>query len=306
MSDDESNANNSKSNKSDNKNINVQSTDQEIHPIQIRLPQFWPNSVNTWFIQVEAQFSISRITNDLSKYNYLISALPLDVAESITDILENPPDADLYSNLKKILISRHSLSIERRIKRIISDEEMGDSKPSDFYRKLKSLAGTSGTIGDDLIKKLWFARLPHLVNVALIPLTDKSIDSILEAADKIWEAVQSSSEKISVVDKTSQQCSSSNSANSRLSKIEKELSEIKDMFNKFNFRSRSQSRNRDRSSSRDRSNSRSRKYNANYTGNNRLCYYHFKFGNRAKKCAPNCIKNGNQSQVSNSSNASSN
>lgn len=306
MSDDESIGKNSKSNISDNKNVNTQSTYHELHPIQLRLPQFWPNSVNTWFIQVEAQFSISRITNDQSKYNYLISALPLEVAESVTDILENPPETDLYSNLKKILISRHSLSIERRIKRIISDEEMGDSKPSDFYRKLKSLAGTSGTIGDDLIKKLWLGRLPHLVNVALIPLTDKSIDSILEAADQIWEAVHSSSEKISVVDQTSQQALSTNSSNSRLSKIERELSEIKEMFNRVNFRSRSQSNTRDRSFSRSRSNSRSRKYNANFTGNNRLCYYHFKFGNRAKKCAPNCIKYGKQFQVSNSSNVPSN
>lgn len=126
---------------------------REVSHINIKLPSFWPNSPSTWFIQAEAQFSLGRIKKDSNRYNYVVAALPQDVAESIVDILEAPPLTEKYEYLKKVLIERHSLSMERRIKKIITDEEMGDKKPSEFYRKLKQLAGSSGTVGVELIKK---------------------------------------------------------------------------------------------------------------------------------------------------------
>lgn len=166
----------------------------EVHGVSLKLPPFWPGSISTWFIQVESQFKIYRIVNESTKYNYLVAALPQDIAESLTDILDEPSADTPYSSLKEAIISRNSLSIERRIKKIISDEEIGDRKPSEFYRRLKQLAGSSGTVGDELIKKLWLARLPNLINISLIPFASESIDKILDTADKIWDAMQSTTE----------------------------------------------------------------------------------------------------------------
>lgn len=79
---------------------------KEINKISIKLPVFWSNSPSTWFVQAEAQFALAQITSDLTRYNYIISSLPQDIAESVTDILENPPTKNLYNNLKNNLISR--------------------------------------------------------------------------------------------------------------------------------------------------------------------------------------------------------
>lgn len=263
----------------------------EAYPVSLKLPQFWPNAVTTWFLQVESQFSINRITNEVTKYNYLVSSLPQDVAESVADVLQKPPQTNLYGNLKDTLIKRHSLSIESRIKRVISDEEIGDSKPSEFYRRLKHLAGTSGTIGEDLVKKLWLSRLPHLISVALIPLQDKDTEFISETADKIWDAMQTSTNKISVVDCDKSSIASKDDISkykAELSNIKSEISELKEMMKDLSFRETNSrqpffNRTRSRSRSRDRSRSRSR-----YNKNGKYCWYHYRFGNKATKCEANC------------------
>lgn len=144
----------------------------DINALLVKLPVFWSSNPLTWFIQAEAQFSLGKITSDVSKYNYVVATLPQDIAESVSDILKSPPNADLYTNLKKVLIERYSLSLESRIQKLVSGEEIGDEKPSEFFRTLQRLAGHCGTVGNDLLKKLWMSRLPQIISVALIPQND--------------------------------------------------------------------------------------------------------------------------------------
>ncbi|XP_055388154.1 uncharacterized protein LOC129616524 [Condylostylus longicornis] len=104
----------------------------------------------------------------LVKENPDFKTLPQDVAESIMDVLEDPPGNNLYNNLKEVLTSRHSISLERRIKKLISDEEKGDRRPSEFFHHLKQLAGSVAMPGEEFIKELWLSRLPHVINIDLI------------------------------------------------------------------------------------------------------------------------------------------
>lgn len=283
------------------KNDEVANTQsRELNPIHVRLPPFWPNNLNTWFIQVESNFSISRISQDISKYNYLIAALPQDVAESLSDFLEKPPTENLYNKLKEVIISRHSLSIEKRIRRLVSDEEIGDKKPSEFYRRMKTLAGTSGTVGEELVKKLWLGRLPNVVKIALIPQVDDDLDQYLDTADKVWEAMQSSG-NISTMDNYPYQNIRNNGQghnDDRFNRLENEISELKNMISRMGSSNNRNSRSRDRGNnfSRNRSNSRGRKFDVNGS----LCWYHFKFADKAQKCSATCkwksTKDSNTSQ----------
>lgn len=94
----------------------------DVYSISVKLPQFWSNSPSTWFIQAESQFSISRVSSEVSKYHYVVAALPQDIIESIIDFIQNPPLKDIYLEIKKLLIDRHSLSVEKRIEKLISSE----------------------------------------------------------------------------------------------------------------------------------------------------------------------------------------
>lgn len=275
--------------------------------VSIRLPQFWSNSPATWFIQAEAQFELGKITSDGSKYNYVIASLPQDIAESITDLLEKPPLANKYRELKTTLIERHSLSIELRLKKLISDEHMGDKKPSDFYRYLRQLAGSSGTVGDELIIKLWLSRLPHLINIALIPQKHESSEKILKIADQIWEAMQASN--VSSVNSINQSNSfnsvkqvSQNIDDNRFEKLEREINSLKSMISNLNTNN-----NRSRSKSRSFSNDFRQRSNSykRFNSKERLCWYHFKYGNDAQKCIKPCA-HSKHSAPSTSSNSKSN
>lgn len=259
----------------------------ELNAVSVRLPPFWAHSPCVWFIQAEAQFALGRISSEYSKYNYVVASLPQDVAESIADFLQDSFDDPSYSKLKEVLISRHSLSVERSLQKILSDESMGDRSPSEFYRALKRLAGSSNTLGDDLIKKIWLQRLPHLVNISLISHKEtEDIAKILSLADQIWEAMASSN--VSTVSKchvTSNDNDNNSKSDETIKKLETEISELKQLvYNMNQNRSRSHSRNRSNVFRR-RSTSRN-KFNKNHS----LCWYHFKFGNKATKCTSPCSK----------------
>lgn len=269
--------------------------DGQLFAMQIKLPPFWTSSPETWFIQAEAQFNIGRIQKDSSKFYYVIASLPQDVADSIHDILQNPPEINQYDAIKKILIERHSLSIEKRIKKLISDEQLGDRKPSEFYRYLKQLAGSEGTVGDELVRKIWVSRLPHLVNVALIPNETLPIEKILSIADQVFDAMQISS--ISSVTRTavpsrsvrlsspSQVMEPSDAQSNRFDRIETQIAELSRVVASMSHnRSRSHYRNFRRQDSRSRSRGRS-------PSRSRHCWYHRRFGANATKCVSPCQYN---------------
>lgn len=292
----------------------------EVEPLQIKLPPFWAASPSTWFLQVEAQFVVSRIKKEWSKYNLVVASLPQDIANSILDILQNPPEADQYTELKRILIERHSFSIEKRIRMLISDHEIGDRKPSEFYRFLKNIAGTSDTVSDDLIRKIWQSRLPNLINIALIPHTEEGLEKVLHLADNLFEAMQPSissignprvsnnegsnnasvrsssnnSNDIGVNSFTSGVRSSSSLSDDRYDALRGQISELRmmvaEMVNRNSRTPHSRTPHRtSRYRSRSRSHSRGRQVADTAS---RLCWYHYRFGDRATKCVSPCARSG--------------
>lgn len=179
---------------------------------------------------------------------------------------------------------------------------MGDKKPSEFYRYLKNLAGVSNAVSNDLIRNLWQTRLPKLINIALIPQKDLAIENVLLCADQVWEALQES--HISAISDPStnvQSVHAPTNATSSYSNLEKEVNELKDLFKKMNSshnprESRPRSRSRD---GRNRSQSGNRK---SFNKLGKLCWYHFKFADRASKCIKPCQWNNSAAHSAQSKN----
>jgi hypothetical protein len=87
---------------------------------------FWAQRAAMWFAQAEAQFSLAGISNERTKFNYVISQLDQRYAAEVEDMITSPPHQDPYSKLRTLL-KRLSLSREQRAHRIITLEEMGAS-----------------------------------------------------------------------------------------------------------------------------------------------------------------------------------
>jgi hypothetical protein len=111
----------------------------EISRVAVRLPPFWAERPAVWFAQAQAQFSLAGITNERTKFNYVISQLDQRYAAEVEDIITSPPQQDPYSKLRSELLKRLSLSRGQHAHRILTLEEMGDRKPSQFLRHLRSL-----------------------------------------------------------------------------------------------------------------------------------------------------------------------
>ena len=66
--------------------------------ISVKLPTFWTNSPEVWFIQAEAQFENKTITASRTKLMHCVAALSQDVACSLLDLVRAPP-IDSYEAL---------------------------------------------------------------------------------------------------------------------------------------------------------------------------------------------------------------
>lgn len=140
-------------------------TTQNVEAISMKLPPFWTEYPAAWFLTIESQFNTRYITVEKTKYDYVLQVLPMEVAASVFDIITTTTPSDTpYTDLKNVLISRNSISESKRIEQLLSSEEMGDKTPSQFYLRLKTLAGQSQLVNEHLIKELWFRRLPSLVS----------------------------------------------------------------------------------------------------------------------------------------------
>ncbi|CAB0031175.1 unnamed protein product [Trichogramma brassicae] len=137
----------------------------QVHRVAVRLSPFWPDKPAVWFAQAEAQFAL---------------------AAEVEDIISNPPARLPYTNLRQSLINRLSVSEEQRVRQLISEEELGDRKPSQFLRHLRSLASTT-IIHDNLLRQLWMQRLPSHVRAILASHPELALDKLADLADKISE-----------------------------------------------------------------------------------------------------------------------
>ncbi|GFO17019.1 hypothetical protein PoB_004352400 [Plakobranchus ocellatus] len=85
-----------------------------INAVFIKLHEFWTTSPEVWFARVKAQFGTKNITQDQTRYDYVISALGVRTAEEVEDVLVNPPYTDRYATLKNALIKAFGKSQAQR------------------------------------------------------------------------------------------------------------------------------------------------------------------------------------------------
>lgn len=248
-------------------------TATEIAKVGVRLPPFWPEEPEIWFAQVEAQFTNSSITSDLTKFNYVIGHLEPQFAREVKDIIINPPQTDRYLKLKTELVKRLSASQARKVKQLLTHEELGDRKPSQFLRHLQSLAGP--TVPDDFIQTLWTNRLPGPIQTVLAAQPTASLEVLADLADRIQDIAPS----------TPQVAAASQSTPSSLDAIMGEVAELRRQVERLTTGGPRQSRSRTRGSQRSRS--PSTRSDSNYRKFPE-CWYHFTFGGRARRCIKPC------------------
>ncbi|XP_047543180.1 uncharacterized protein LOC125075510 [Vanessa atalanta] len=249
----------------------VENAASEICKVGVRVPPFWPDEPDIWFAQLEGQFMIAGITNDATKFFYVVSQLDRQYAREVKDIITNPPARDKYEKLKSELIRRLSASNEKKVQQLLMHEELGDRRPSQFHRHLQGLAGQEVT--DEFLRTIWTSRLPANIQSILAAQPHASLDTLADLADRIHDIVPTPTQHVAAT--------SSTNPGSSIESLAREVAELRRQLQSLTTRDRRpRSLSRTRSRPRSRSNSRYRKFP--------LCWYHSKFGSGAKKCVRPC------------------
>ena len=153
--------------------------------VSLKLPTFWARRPNIWFAQAEAQFDIHKITEEKTKYSYLVAALDEDSAIQVGDFLDNPPADERYTQLKDRLTQKLVLSEQERADKILQLGQLGDRKPSQLMTEVLALCGTDH--GLCFIAKQAFLRaLPPEVRLAMDGVDFTDPHEAAKKADSLW------------------------------------------------------------------------------------------------------------------------
>ena len=157
--------------------------------VAIKLPEFWEQQAAVWFAQTEAQFALRRITEDDTKYYYVVSALGNATACRVAHLLGNPPEDDKYETLKCVLLETFGQTESERARQLLSLPGLGDAKPSELMdRMLALLPGNHKPCF--IFKEIFLQQLPWQVRSALANSNITDYRALAREADKCFSATQ--------------------------------------------------------------------------------------------------------------------
>jgi len=283
------------SEKTDAGQNNINENKNFINHVAFKSPQpLFAQNPSIWFKILEHQFNVSNIKVESTKYSHAVGALDSRLHNQFAElILKNNGDKP-YTVFKEEVIRVLGESEKVKLNNMLHKLSLGDKKPSQLLSEFRLNAGNEFT--EKTIQQLWMQRLPQQVQMILTPFENVvSLAILSERADNLVETmsqsqictVDSASSSLSATSKLFTKDSESHSLQNsshfeRL--IIEQISDLKSQINKLN-NSNPRSRQRSRSNSRNPNRSYSKeRLDPKYE----ICWYHYKFNNKALKCIPGC------------------
>ena len=179
----------------DSDNVRVQAEPSSLdllNTVSVKVPAFWPDSVETWFVQVEAQFALKGVTASLTKFYYCVSSFNQETANQVLDLIKSPPSSEPYEALKNRLLKLFALDDYQRYKAISNLPLSGDMKPSKLMSSMLALLPVDHK-PCFFLHGSFLKRLPTDVRAHLLRDDFSDPISLALKADKIYKSRVSSS-----------------------------------------------------------------------------------------------------------------
>ncbi|GFU54985.1 uncharacterized protein NPIL_505081 [Nephila pilipes] len=94
---------------------NETSNNNQITHVAVKPSPFWKHKSALWFVRLETQFDLAKISLNTTNFNYVLSAVDSDILDSVSDLVLKPPENGRYEVLKKRSIEVHSESEASKI-----------------------------------------------------------------------------------------------------------------------------------------------------------------------------------------------
>jgi hypothetical protein len=119
------------------------------------------------------------VTSEKRKFKYVISQLEYKHSTDVENIIISPAADKNYTTPKTELVCRLSSSRDQRVCQLLTHEEIGESKPSQFLRHLILL---TTFLSDDFLRSIWSSRLPPHIQTIQAGQAVGNLDAALHLA----------------------------------------------------------------------------------------------------------------------------
>ena len=233
----------------------VTPTTQFVAKLAYKLPDFWIDDPDLWFLHAESAFRNSQVTQSQTKFDHVIQKLPQNIMVSVQGLIMNKAlSSTPYEDLKAKLVSSYTLSRWQRINKLIHHPALGDRRPTALMDAMLALLPDDEVPGS-LFLGLFLERLPVEMRDHLVANEFKTPSEMALHADKLWDARRT---------------------------------QTSDPLLAAAATSPSHARARERGST-----SPSRRTQTPGPSTPGECYFHKRFGSSANSCRPPCIFPGN-------------
>ena len=268
----------------------VEELSNNLAAMKTYIPTFWPDNAEAWFIGAETQFDLAGITREKTKFQKIVSVLPEDVAVQVLDITSKDFMAGDYQKLKLTILQIFKKTRTARFNELFATVDIRNMKPTAILSRLRNLINSSDpeekfSFSDRDLKDFFIRALPaHTQGYIRAIVKDFDIETLAKKADLYSEEFEhlSSTSSVAAVAASSEYLTQS-AFREEFRLLRAEIAAIrkqgKPSSNKESGKSQAKSSYRDRSPT---------PAPANRTGN--ICYYHRKFGDKAKKCEKGCAR----------------
>jgi len=157
---------------------------QPVNLGNFRLQPFWSDAPVAWFGGAEAQFRLRRITSEADKFCLLVAALDKEATRPVTHLVAEPDVVAPYSRLKQALLASHVLTDFQRVEQLVAMEALGARKPSQLLADMLELCPREEH-GSKLFAALFLQRLPREIRVLLAHDDHTELRQLAVKADQL-------------------------------------------------------------------------------------------------------------------------
>ena len=158
--------------------------DVAVGSLTVKLPTFWPDKPEAWFVQAEANFRARRITSQKTQFNVVVVVLDADTIDGVLDLLEVPPDEESYDKLKACLVQSFKISKVEKLSGHLPP--LTDENPIKVADKI--MAWTRQASGEDFAKAVFMLKMPDGIRKTMWAEPLASWPEMKARASGLWHA----------------------------------------------------------------------------------------------------------------------
>ena len=130
--------------------------------VAIKLPDFWSEDPDLWFIHAESAFQNAQITQSRTKFDHVVQKLLQNIMVSVHGLIltSSSTSSTPYEDLKAKLVASYTLSRWHRVSKVIHHPALGDHRPTALMDAMLALLPEDEVPGSLLLGRPRISKIP--------------------------------------------------------------------------------------------------------------------------------------------------